>query len=173
MHLFTPAFLFSLVTGRVAAAYANGNDKNVCDILSSALPTKIFLPETPTYNSSIVSYPFPQLRLHPRCIVRPKSAEDVSKAVRILSGYPQVKFAIKGGGHNANVGFNNVEDGVTIDMQSLNAVDIPQQGIVTAGAGALSQNVYDVTDKHNISVMVGRVGVVGIGGFLTGGKSYI
>ncbi|CAI6228924.1 unnamed protein product [Periconia digitata] len=160
--------VFSLLTA-VHAATGNANTTAICNSLLSALPTDIFWPESLTYNALITSYPFLQLRLHPRCIVRPKSAEDVSTAVKILSKHPEVKFAIKGGGHNANVGFNNVDDGVTIDMQSLNQVNIPQKGVVTAGAGALSQDVYDVTDRHNISAMVGRVGVVGIGGFLTGG----
>ncbi|PVI04939.1 FAD binding domain-containing protein [Periconia macrospinosa] len=176
MYLSTSAVFGLLVVGRSVAGYAhnttnitNTTNTTICDLLSSTLPTTIFWPESQTYNSTITSYPFPQLRLHPKCVIRPRSAEDVSKAVTILAKHPEVKFAIKGGGHNANVGFNNVEDGVTFDMQSLKAVQISQPGVVTAGAGALSQDVYDVTDKHNISVMVGRVGVVGIAGFLTGG----
>lgn len=143
---------------------------STCGELVSALPNRVFYPEAPTYNATISSYPFLQLRLHPSCIVRPTSSRDVSTAVNILKESNQTQFAIKGGGHNANVGFNNIQNGVTIDMQSLNAVEISRGNeVIRVGAGALWQNVYDVGDKRNLTVLGGRIGVVGVPGFLTGG----
>lgn len=134
------------------------------------LPNDVFYPEAPTYNASILSYPFLQLRLHPDCILRPRSARDVSTAVSILRDSNSTQFAVKGGGHNANVGFNNIQNGVTIDMQSLNGVEIARgNGVIRVGAGALWQNVYDVAEKRNLTVLGGRIGLVGTAGFLTGG----
>ncbi|KAF2264852.1 FAD-binding domain-containing protein [Lojkania enalia] len=154
------------VLGVVAAS--SDDTASTCQALASALPEYVFYPETDTYNASITSYPFIQLRLTPNCIVRPKSAQDVSTTVKILRDTGCTKFAIKGGGHNANVGYNNIEDGVTIDMQSLNAVEV-LPNVARVGGGALWQNVYDAVEPHNVSVLGGRIGVVGVPGFLTGG----
>jgi FAD/FMN-containing dehydrogenase len=141
-----------------------------CAELASALPDNIFFPDAPTYNASIMSYPFLQLRLHPSCIVRPKSAQDVSIALGILKESNSTRFAIKGGGHNANAGSNNIDNGVTIDMQSLKAVEVAMgDQVVRVGAGALWQDAYDGAEKRNLTVLGGRIGVVGTGGFLTGG----
>ena len=69
------------------------------------------------------------------------------------------------------VGCNNIEDGVTIDMQSLKKVEVAKgDKVVMVGAGALWQDVYDGADKRNLTVLGGRIGVVGTAGFLTGGK---
>ncbi|KAH9882241.1 hypothetical protein J1614_001413 [Plenodomus biglobosus] len=143
---------------------------STCGELVSALPKDVFYPEAPTYNATITSYPFLQLRLHPSCIVQPKSSQDVSTVVSLLKDSNRTQFAIKGGGHNANVGFNNIQDGVTIDMQSLNAVEVSRGNeIIRVGAGAVWQNVYDVAEKRNLTVLGGRIGLVGVPGFLTGG----
>ena len=147
----------------------NNKTSSLCDSLKSVLPNSTFFPETTIYNASVVSYPFVQLRLHPSCIVRPELAEHVAIALRVVRKSRGAKFAVKGGGHNANTGFNNIENGVTIDMQSLNNVE-HFGNVVQVGAGALWQNVYDVVERRNHSVLGGRIGVVGVAGFLTGGE---
>jgi len=160
-------YLLTSTAFGVAVAYSN-TSTSICDSLASALPDKIFFPETDTYNSSIFSYPFIQLRLHPSCIIRPKSSLDISTAVKILGESENTKFAIRGGGHNVNAGFNNVDNGVTFDMQSLKDVQVDE--VVRVGAGALWQHVYDAVEPRNISVLGGRIGVVGVAGFTTGGR---
>ena len=148
----------------------NESTFSACGTLSSFLPNKVFYPNATTYDASILSYPFLQLRLHPSCIVRPESANDVSTTISVLKNRTDTKFAIKGGGHNANAGFNNIQNGVTIDMQSLNDVELARgDGVIRVGAGALWQNVYDVAERRNRTVLGGRIGVVGAAGFLTGG----
>jgi FAD/FMN-containing dehydrogenase len=147
---------------------------DTCAELSSVLKEKVFYPDAPTYNASINSYPFLQLRLHPSCIVRPTSPHDVSTTLSIVKDSNCTKLAIKGGGHNANAGFNNVDDGVTLDMQSYKAVEVARgDEVVRVGAGALWQDVYDVAEKRNLTVLGGRIGVVGTAGFLTGGKLHL
>jgi FAD/FMN-containing dehydrogenase len=159
----------SLVVLGANLAYAYSTD--TCAELSLVLPNGTFYPLAPTYNASIQSYPFLQLRLHPSCIVRPTSAHDVSTAVTILKESNCTKFAIKGGGHNANAGYNNIQNGITIDMQSLKKVEVARgDQVVRVGAGALWQDVYDVAEKGNLTVLGGRIGVVGTAGFLTGGE---
>ncbi|KAF2732480.1 FAD-binding domain-containing protein [Polyplosphaeria fusca] len=166
MHLSTRSLLTSLFLG-VAVAYSNVSE-STCEHLSKALGDEVFYPESPAYNASITSYPFIQLRLEPACVLKPESAEDVSKAVKVLRKSRKSKFAVRGGGHNANVGYNNIIDGATIDMRNVSKVEIVGD-VVQVGAGAIWQQVYDEISPHNISVMGGRIGVVGVGGFLTGG----
>lgn len=162
---------FALILGIAAAS--NITQSSICSQLAAELSEQVFLPNASTYQSTISSYPFLQLRLHPSCVVRPKSAADVVIALQILQADNSTRFAVKGGGHNANAGFNNVEDGVTIDMQSMKAVEVERgDKVVRVEAGALSQDAYDAAEKRNLTVMAGRIGVVGTGGFLTGGMPH-
>lgn len=163
-----------IITFLVAKAFAKGSitQNTICAELASVLPAQVFLPDAPTYNKSLLSYPFLQLRLHPNCIVRPTTANSVSIALSLLTASNRTRFAVKGGGHNANAGFNNVNNGVTIDMQSMKGVEIARGNeVVRVQAGALSQDAYDAAEKANLTVLAGRIGVVGVGGFLTGGMS--
>jgi len=143
---------------------------STCDALQSLTDTVLF-PQSQQYDAAVSSYPFIQLRLTPTCIFRPRNAQDVSAAVKLLKKSRKTKFAVKGGGHNANAGFNNIEDGVTIDMGNIKAVNITD-GVVKVGAGAVWQDVYDAIEPHNLTVLGGRVGVVGVAGFTTGGMLF-
>ncbi|EAT83995.2 hypothetical protein SNOG_08827 [Parastagonospora nodorum SN15] len=159
-------FAFSLDLTRAD----NTTQNTICHELVLKLPDQVFFPDAPVYNASISSYPFIQLRLRPNCIVRPKSAENVSVALGVLEKSNNTRFAVKGGGHNANAGFNNIDNGVTIDMQSMKAVEVARgDQVVRVEAGALSQDAYNAAEKRNLTVLAGRIGVVGTAGFLTGG----
>lgn len=69
-------------------------------------------------------------------------------------------------------GFANVDKGgVTIDMRDVNAVELDRKDmIVRVGAGALWQDVYDVLEPHDLSVLGGRIGDVGVAGLTLGGE---
>lgn len=70
----------------------------------------------------------------------------------------------------SQLGFASTEDGVTIDLSSINGVELQQAtGVVSVGAGSRWQGVYDALDPYQLSVQGGRNGAVGVGGFLTGG----
>jgi FAD/FMN-containing dehydrogenase len=110
--------------------------------------------------------------LVPACIVRPRSAQDVSKAVAILSTSrsPGCEFAVKGGGHTPAGGSANIQGGVTIDMTSLNATVLSGDGkSVAVGAGAVWNDVYGYLDEFSLAAAGGRNGLVGVGGLLLGG----
>jgi hypothetical protein len=168
MRLSRSALTSCLVLGVTTAS--NITQSTVCGELASVLPDQVYFSDAQTYNASITSYPFIQLRLRPNCIVRPRSSQDISIALGILKHDNGTRFAVKGGGHNANAGFNNVDNGVTIDMQSMKIVEVERgDKVVRVAAGALSQDAYDAAEKRNLTVLAGRIGVVGTGGFLTGG----
>lgn len=139
----------------------------------------MLFPQTTAYNASLLSYWSQQeQRLTPSCILRPQTAQDVSKAVHVLSKYQAAgsgaiagcQFAIRGAGHTPWAGSANIDNGVTIDMTSINAVDLDQSNAVVAvGAGARWSDVYGELDAVGLGVAGGRVSAVGAGGLITGG----
>jgi hypothetical protein len=118
-------------------------------------------------------------------VVTPPNSLEVEQAIEILRSYP-CPIAVKSGGHAPSAGMSNVEGGVTIDLKLLNQVEYlgPQdwdgtpsgkgqdswEGHVTrVGPGNRWSRVYEVLEKHNVSVVGGRASTVGVGGFVLGG----
>lgn len=108
-------------------------------------------------------------RLAPTCIVRPRSADEVSITIKILVAADQ-KFAVRSGGHTQFPGGNNIEGGVTIDLGLLDwtKFDEPTE-TVDIGPGGRWRQVYGELQKHGRTVSGGRDGNVGVGGILLGG----
>ena len=67
-------------------------------------------------------------------------------------------------------GAANIQDGVTLDLSSMNRVEISEDSaIASVGGGARWEDVYLPLDAMNLSVVGGRVSTVGVGGLTTGG----
>ncbi|RCI16020.1 hypothetical protein L249_1970 [Ophiocordyceps polyrhachis-furcata BCC 54312] len=112
----------------------------------------------------------------PVCVFFPSSAADVSSAVRALMAYPAARFALRSGGHNSNPGFSSVDGGVLIAFApGLCAVDLASDaGSVLVGAGCKWDQVYSRLQPLGRTVVGGRMGDVGVTGFiLGGGLSYL
>lgn len=113
--------------------------------------------------------------------MKPQKAADVSVALRILYmtsrvggliGLKQAAFAIKGGGHTPWKGSSSVEDGITIDLAEMDAVELNDaKSVVSVGPGARWIDVYENLDPMGLSVSGGRVADVGVAGYVLGGKS--
>ena len=100
----------------------------------------------------------------------PSTSSDVSKAVSIISGISDCKFAIKGQTHAPAAGFANINDGVTIDMTGLSSVSVNKDhSVASVGAGASWLEVYKYLDPFGVTVAGGRNGAVGVGGLTLGG----
>jgi hypothetical protein len=140
--------------------------------LIAAVPDKVFLPGSPEYASSIKSYFFKTARQSPACIFAPASAEDVSVAIKLLAAFPEVKIAIRSGGHTPNPNHNNIESGVTFDLRGLNTLQQSEkrQDVVEVGGGCDWDAVYELLEKSGRSAVGSRESSVGVGGFITGGK---
>lgn len=79
----------------------------------------------------------------PSCIVYPKSSQDVSVALQAIRAADS-RFAIKAGGHNPNTFYSSVDDGVLIDLSSLNAKSYdPDTTLATYGPGGTFGDLYD------------------------------
>ncbi|KAL8710037.1 MAG: hypothetical protein Q9220_005308 [cf. Caloplaca sp. 1 TL-2023] len=150
-----------------------------CHELQAAFPKTVYFTQSAEYAQSLQSYWSQQeQKMTPSCIFSPQNTQDVSQAVRILSQYQKAsnstaagcQFAIRGAGHTPFAGSANIEDGVTIDMRSIRAVDVNQQEtVVSIGAGARWSGVYEVLDAVGLGVAGGRISDVGVGGLILGG----
>jgi FAD/FMN-containing dehydrogenase len=150
-----------------------------CTILSvGPLKDQILYPGQIDYDSRLKSYfDIKQQTITPRCIVQPRSTEDVSLAVKTLSGASipeQCKFAIRSGGHTPYAGASNIEDGVTIDLKYISAVEYDAEvSLVKVGPGANWDKVFTTLEPLGVITTGGRSSSVGVGGLtLGGGISY-
>ncbi|KAF2751575.1 putative oxidoreductase [Sporormia fimetaria CBS 119925] len=149
-----------------------------CAALDYFLPGKVHLKSILDleYQASQLSFWSAQEQsLLPSCIVIPTSTQDVSTAVKILNMGNQIsiarcKFAVRGAGHTPHAGSANINEGVTIDMQSMNQVVVSSdKKIVKIGAGNRWGNVFPTLDEMDLGMVGGRVSPVGAGGLITGG----
>jgi hypothetical protein len=107
--------------------------------------------------------------LAPTCIVTPATAQEVSTVVKILV-QDGTSWAIKSGGHNPNPKFNNIDNGVTIDLRLLNEATVSaDRTFVTLGAGRTMGQAYDAFSNESIAFPGGICDGVGVGGISTGG----
>ncbi|KAL9623351.1 MAG: hypothetical protein Q9204_007961, partial [Flavoplaca sp. TL-2023a] len=144
----------------------------------AVLGSAVFFAEQVAYNLSLSTYWSQQEQsLTPSCIVSPQDAQDVSKAIEVLSQYQAAAkstiasctFAIRGAGYTLWVGSANIDGGVTIDMTAISTVSLIRAKIVVSvGAGARWSAVYQALDAVGVGVAGGRVANAGVGGLVTG-----
>lgn len=159
-----------------AALPAAASVVQTCRHLDAQIPGRVFYPDSATYNSSISSYYSGQEReLNPSCIFRPTTTSEVSQFIKLIADCGDVKFAVRGGGHTLWTGAANIDDGITVDMRSLNGLDLSKDHkIARLGGGAVFSDIYPKLVPYNLTVMGGRVPGIGAGGFVTGGMfSYL
>ncbi|KAL8886938.1 MAG: hypothetical protein Q9192_006403 [Flavoplaca navasiana] len=148
--------------------------------IAEALPESVFFGPHPVFVESIQSYWAVQERdIVPRCIVRPRNAEEVATAVGLLKreyddctrhGRVPSLFAVRSGGHSPIPGAANIDGGIVIDLQLLNRVVPSEDGFcVDIGTGARWLDVSTVLDQRRLAVAGGRNSAVGVGGLTLGG----
>jgi hypothetical protein len=95
----------------------------------------------------------------PACVVLPSCATHVSQAVQVLLEYTNVSFAVKSGGHNANVGFSSVDGGVLIYFKNMNETTLSlDETTAEVQPGARWENTIQALEPYNRTVVGGRVG---------------
>lgn len=109
--------------------------------------------------------------LKPSCILEPSTTEEVAAIVSILRENNET-FAIKSGGHNPNNYFASVDGGPLISTKNLNEVIFDAASeTVRVGPGNRWDEVGEQLDPTGYTVVGGRIGNVGVGGYLLGSKS--
>ncbi|KAJ5730837.1 uncharacterized protein N7483_005345 [Penicillium malachiteum] len=106
----------------------------------------------------------------PSLIVRPRSAEDISGLVSILTTN-DIPFTIRGGGHDM-FGRSQVDGAVTIDMREICHVHVDSASkTARVGGGIISMNLLKELEKHQmvtphpVTPSVGYVGWAIHGGY--------
>jgi FAD/FMN-containing dehydrogenase len=107
--------------------------------------------------------------LKPSCILYPTSASEVATIIQILNDNNET-FALKSGGHNPNEGFSSIQSGPLISTKQLNEVTFdPASMTVRVGPGNDWEDVHKALEGTNVTVVGGRIGEVGVGGYVVGG----
>ncbi|KAF1844012.1 FAD-binding domain-containing protein [Cucurbitaria berberidis CBS 394.84] len=150
-----------------------------CTVLSlSPLRERLLFPGQSAFESRVHSYfDIKQQSLTPNCLVQPRDTKEVALTVKILttaSILKPCKFAIRSGGHTPYAGASNIEDGVTVDLQYLSAVQYDaKNNLVKVGPGARWNDVFTTLEPLGVITTGGRSSTVGVGGLtLGGGISY-
>lgn len=138
-----------------------------------ALPGRVHLPDSEAYTSSVGSYFYCTARQSPAVILRPETVEDVASALKELAAYPEVKFAVRSGGHAPHANSSNIENGVTLDLRGLNFIrdSKTREDVVEVGPAVEWGEIYEHLEKTGRTCVGSRESSVGVAGFITGGKS--
>ncbi|KAI0896861.1 FAD-binding domain-containing protein [Annulohypoxylon nitens] len=143
----------------------------ISSLKEAGLGDVLYIPGQQDYEARQESYWALTSRQKPWAFVQPRNTDEVSKIVKVLVRIEGCKFAIRSGGHMVHAGAgNNIEDGVTIDFGLMTGTTYyPETGIASILPGSRWRDVYADVEKHGVMVAGGREGMVGVGGFLTGG----
>ncbi|KAK1621774.1 hypothetical protein BDP81DRAFT_302032, partial [Colletotrichum phormii] len=162
-------FLLSGLTHTLLClAQPSAGSPSIYEVIDAVLPGKVAFPDTATYKSSSVYWSGRQ-NLEPSCIFLPACSEDVSKTIRLVTKNNS-PFTIRSGGQTAFDRGSNIQDGVVINMTSMNGIQVsPDRSTVSVGPGARWINVTNAVTPHGIAVVGGRSPMVGLSGFLLGG----
>ncbi|KAJ0423230.1 hypothetical protein BJY00DRAFT_299801 [Aspergillus carlsbadensis] len=136
----------------------------------AGLGDAVYLADDPRYNDRVSSYWSATARLRPWGIVQPRNTDEVATAVQAIVAVPDIKFAVRSGGHMHWAGASSITDGITIDLGLMNGTTYdPDSGIASLQPGGSWAASYKELEKYGRLVAGGREGQVGIGGLLLGG----
>ncbi|KAJ5121031.1 FAD linked oxidase N-terminal [Penicillium bovifimosum] len=107
--------------------------------------------------------------LKPNCIAAPSSAAEMAQIIKNLHNADTL-FAIKSGGHMPNNGFASIQDGLLISTKNLDQVDYnPKDHTAIIGPGLTWEEAQKGLDGTGRTIVGGRMGGVGVGGYMLGG----
>lgn len=147
---------------------------DICSSLETATSTSGILakPVSLAYETEIQNYWSAACAgLRPTCMMFPTSANEVADIVHALHQTDDL-FAVKSGGHMPNNGFSSIQGGVLISTKNLNNIVAYDAETQTAkvGPGMTWSEAQKGLDGTGMAVVGGRLGGVGIGGYILGGK---
>ena len=151
----------------------NGADHNASHFCYEWLklsPNITALPSSPLYRFQQETYfTSQQAHLFPSCRFSPSTESELQNVFLSIVSH-HIPFAIRSGGHSWNTGFSNTNNGITIDLVSLNKIQLSADGnSVLLGPGARWIAVYQYLESRGLSAPGGRDADVGVGGYVLGG----
>lgn len=104
----------------------------------------------------------------PAAIVRPDTVDEVVATVTCAAEF-DLPVAVRGGGHHV-AGSAVVDDGIVLDLSSLDGVSVDPAGrTVTVGGGATWGAVDRATRAHGLAAVGGQDPNIGVAGLTLGG----
>ncbi|GMB82004.1 FAD-binding oxidoreductase [Shinella zoogloeoides] len=104
----------------------------------------------------------------PAAIVRPRSSEDIRKAVGVVAS-AKAPLAVRCGGHSFP-GFSTCDGGLVVDLSEMNSVSLDtRSGTADVEGGALLGDLDRATVAHGLVVPAGVISHTGVGGLTLGG----
>ncbi|KAH8730330.1 oxidoreductase [Phaeosphaeriaceae sp. PMI808] len=151
-----------------------------CEAIAKQFKKRVVFPEEQNYSQFLNSFwSLKQTDIHPRCVVLPESADEVSQVVQTLSigvheWEGQCQFAIRGAGHTSFAGASNIEEGIVIHLKNMPSLGLAaDHKTITVSPSTTWDRVFTTLDAFDLATLGGRVGGVGVGGLTTGcGISY-
>ena len=141
-----------------------------CLELQARYPFATYFSNTSNYDKDNTDFWSQASALGPACIFAPSLAEDLGEAVKVLTTL-RSPFAMRGGGHMPIGDFNNINStGVLLSSSGFKRLEIAADGkSIHVGPGNHWADVYEFLESYGKVVVGGRLGIVGIPGFVTGG----
>ncbi|KAH6909362.1 FAD binding domain-containing protein [Coprinopsis sp. MPI-PUGE-AT-0042] len=136
--------------------------------LAKAIKGDVVTPDQPTYADAIKRWAKNAER-RAAVVVFVKDEEDVAASIKFAKEH-ELKFAIRGGGHNA-AGASSIEGGLVVDLgKYLKEVRVDAEAkLAYIGGGALWKHVEEEAIKHGLASVGGTVNHTGVGGLTLGG----
>ncbi|KAK4047056.1 hypothetical protein OIO90_006340 [Microbotryomycetes sp. JL221] len=155
--------------------FVNASIASVCKSLSNS--TGVYGVLSPDYIQDTSHYMSSSSQVA-TCLVKPKSAQEVSSIIKQV-GSKRIPFAISCGGHASNPGFSSTKgvhmtlNGLTLDgtnSMKLNA----DKSELTYTPGHVWDDLYQfmLENAPDRQIVGGRVSGVGVGGFVIAGGGY-
>ncbi len=142
-------------------------DETKIATFKASLHGKLIEPNDPDYDAARKVYNG-MIDRRPRLIARCADVADVITAVN-FGREEKLLVAIRGGGHNA-CGLGVCDDGLVIDLSSMNYVHVdPNKKTVLVGGGALWRDVDHATHPFGLAVPSGIISTTGVAGLTLGG----
>ncbi|KAG5792512.1 hypothetical protein H9Q69_008449 [Fusarium xylarioides] len=117
--------VLSLLSLATCPMIAEEKIESGCDALKHDFPGNTFYPQDAVYEYESQNFWSNNEILDPACVFRPTSAKHVAEAVKLM-GTGKTSFGLRGGGHMAITGANNIDGG-----GRLSSVSVP--GLLLAG----------------------------------------
>ncbi|KAH8693404.1 hypothetical protein GQ44DRAFT_635186, partial [Phaeosphaeriaceae sp. PMI808] len=146
------------------------------EIANNLPPGRVYFPRDSNYKSEVKQYWSKCVRdLRPACVVLPTTVAEISAVIRVLNRYLDVNIAVKSGGHDPNPGHASTDGGVLIAMRRMSGAKYDKaSGCAYIKPGGTWNDVIRDLEPQGVTVVGGRLGNVGVGGYLLqGGLSFL
>lgn len=142
-------------------------DERTVDSFAARIEGEVGHPGDPMYEEATTIWNG-MIDRRPSLVIRPRSVQDVVRAVE-LARETGIELSIRGGGHNI-AGLALSDGGLTLDMSGFRTVDVdPGERRAKVGAGCTLGDVDRATQGHGLATTLGFVSETGVAGLTLGG----